>query len=88
MEREQIGKASFGRRDFLKGSVAAAAAVGMGAAAWGCAPQSPSAQGEAAIAGDGAEASPASDDMAKMEELYECWMPPQGESAFEAKPVT
>lgn len=88
MEREQIGKASFGRRDFLKGTVAAAAAVGMGAAAWGCAPQSPSAQSDAAVAGDGAEASPASDDMAKMEELYDCWMPPQGESAFEAEPVT
>lgn len=73
-----------GRRAFLKGTVAAAAlgTVGM----LGCAPSEDKkdAAGATEATNDTQKSAPGIDDAAAM---YECWIPPQGEMAFEPEPI-
>lgn len=75
-----IDEANMERRTFLKGSMTAAALLGA-AGMFGCAPNAGK-QEEAKTADvpDTGAVDPTAE--------YECWLPPQGEVAFESEPVT
>lgn len=75
-----IDEANMERRTFLKGSMTAAALLGA-AGMFGCAPNADK-QEEAKTADvpDTGAVDPTAE--------YECWLPPQGEVAFESEPVT
>ena len=75
-----INEANMERRTFLKGSMTAAALLGA-AGMFGCAPNAD--KQEEAKTADVPDTG-AVDPMAE----YECWLPPQGEVAFESEPVT
>lgn len=87
MKKGTEGAMQIDRRHFLKGSAVAAALAGAGALV-GCAPKTQDAAETApeptteVAAGEGSSAAE------NLEELYECWMPPQGEPAFVADPIT
>lgn len=80
-----IDEASMERRTFLKGSMTAAALLGA-AGMFGCAPNAAKQEGmkqeeaETADMPDTGAVDPTAE--------YECWLPPQGEVAFESEPVT
>ena len=80
-----IDEANMERRTFLKGSMTAAALLGA-AGMFGCAPNAAKQEGmkqeeaETADMPDMGAVDPAAE--------YECWLPPQGEVAFESEPVT
>ena len=68
------------RRTFLKGSMTACALLGA-AGMLGCAPNAAKQEEAGAVdMPDTGNADPAAE--------YECWLPPQGEAAFESEPVT
>ena len=75
-----IDEANMERRTFLKGSMTAAALLGA-AGMFGCAPNAD--KQEEAKTADVPDTG-AVDSTAE----YECWLPPQGEVAFESEPVT
>ena len=80
-----IDEANMERRTFLKGSMTAAALLGA-AGMFGCAPNAAKQEGmkqeeaETADMPDTGAVDPTAE--------YECWLPPQGEVAFESEPVT
>ena len=80
-----IDEANMERRTFLKGSMTAAALLGA-AGMFGCAPNAAKQEGmkqeeaETADMPDTGAVDPTAG--------YECWLPPQGEVAFESEPVT